>query len=649
MNEPSPTLAIRLLGGLEIRSAGGTPIRLPTRKTGLLVAVLALAGPAGLRREAVAELLWPGRGEAQARGSLRQALGAIRQAAAGTPELAIAGDGDLIRLVAASETVDTALFERGLPDGGSAAVFYRGDLLSGVALDGEVEGWIAPQRAALRRKALDLCERLAGDGRNDAATTALAERLLAGDEAAEEAHRALIRIHLRQGRRNAALKQLERCRDALRRALDAEPEAATLALLEEAPAIAPPLPLPPAPRPIRDQPSIVVLPFENLSGADDEHFVDGVVEDVTSALSRVRDFFVIARQSAFAFKGQAIDLREVGRRLGVEYAVEGSVRRAGARIRIAVRLADARRAAQIWSDRYDFDAADVFDVQDKIAAQVAGAVRPALREAEIALARKRPTDDLGAYERVLRALPLMWSQNPAANDEALALLTQAAAADPAYGRAHALLAWCHSQAVVYLWAQDVAAARRLSLAAIERASPLIDDDPLALAAVGAALSQLQPDQEPAAVFIERALRLDPNNAWAWGRHGYTTLYRGEPEAARAHFERALALSPLDPFAFNMELGLGGCAFLMGDFATAARVARRVTAQHPNLTWVYRQLAYYSALAGDLETAREAVAKLRAAHPHATIESIARDHPVRHIERYWEMIERGLRLAGLPER
>ncbi|MGE0724425.1 MAG: BTAD domain-containing putative transcriptional regulator [Alphaproteobacteria bacterium] len=640
--------AIRLLGGLEIRGADGGAVRFPTRKTALLVAILALAGPAGMRREAVAELLWPDRGEAQARGSLRQALAAIRQQAAAIPALAVATDGDLIRLAAGRDGVDAARFERN-----PSADLYLGDLLQGIALDEAVAGWVAPRREALRRKALDLCERLAGEGTGDAGAANLAERLLAADEAAEEAHRALIRIHLRAGRRNAALKQLERCREALRRILDADPEAATLALLAEAPAGAPPTP--PRPAPVarapgpRDRPSVVVLPFENLSGADDEHFVDGVVEEVTSALSRVRDFFVIARQSANAFKGRAVDLREAGRQLGVDYAVEGSVRRAGERVRIAVRLADATRAAQVWSDRYDFDAADVFGVQDRIAAQVAGAIRPALREAEIALTRRRPTADLGAYERVLRALPLLWSQNATANDEAIDLLDAAVAADPSYGRAHALFAWCHSQAVVYLWAKDVAAARRASEQAIERASALVEDDPLGLAAVGAALSQLQTDQEPAAAFIERALRLDPNNAWAWARYGYVALYQGEAGPARERFERALALSPLDPFAFNVELGLGGSAALAGDFAAAARIARRVLAHHPGLTWVYRQLAYYSALAGDLDAARAAVAKLRAAHPHATIEAIGRNPPMRHIEHYWATIAGGLRDAGLPER
>ncbi|MCC7272516.1 MAG: hypothetical protein IT561_07600 [Alphaproteobacteria bacterium] len=659
-------MLIRLLGGLDVQSPAGTPVRLPTRKAALLLAMLALVGPAGIRRETAAELLWPDRGEAQARGSLRQALAAVRRELDGQDlaALRISGDGDVLRLDAGTDDVDALRFERLLSQGDSAALvaaaaLYCGDLLGGVALPESLERWLAPQREAMRRKALDLCDlasRLGADAPAAAATT-LAERLLATDETAEEAHRAIIRVHLRHGRRNAALKQLERCREALRRELDAEPEAATVALLADDDAgdagpgdgAAPAMAAHGGPyRESGHRPSIVVLPFENLGGPDDSHFVDGVVDEVTSALSRIRDFFVIARQSAFAFKGRAIDIREIARQLGVDYVVEGTVRRAGHRVRIAVRLADAERAAQIWSDRYELDAEDVFEVQDRIAAQVAGAIRPALREAEIALARRRPTSSLNAYDRVLRALPLLWSQNAAANGAAIALLSEAVAVDADYGRAHALLAWCHSQALVYLWSATPEDTRRRVGEAVRHAAGLIDDDPLALTAAGAALSQLQVDQDPAAAFIERALQLDPNNAWAWARYGYVALYRADPASGRDRFRRALDLSPLDPFAFNIELGIAGCHGLEGNYAGAARIVRRVLAQHPGITWAYRQLAYFAALEGDLAGARDAAARLRAAHPQATIASILGSHPMRHLGDYMIELERGLRLAGLPE-
>jgi TolB-like protein/DNA-binding SARP family transcriptional activator/Tfp pilus assembly protein PilF len=656
---------ISILGGLELRSPGGDPVRLATRKTALLLAALALAGERGVRRSALCEAFWADRADAQARGSLRHALAALRRALPDSPDSGIWIEGDLetVALAAEPQEADARLFDqlmgRDTPaELAMAADLYRGDILAGVALPDPLDQWFAPYQRSYRQRALELAERLSlvADGdlpRVERQCHDLAERLLSGDPAAEEAHRALIRLHVRQGQMSAAHRQLERCKEALQRELGVEPEARTHALLDDpaqpvageiASHAAPP---PPTPRD-RDQPAVIVMPFDNLSGDADGYFVDGVVEEITAALSRVREFFVIARQSAFTYKGRFTDVREVGRELGVNYVVEGTVRRGGDRLRISVQLVDAETRAQLWSDRYEGAATDIFEFQDRIAARVAGAIYPAMRNAEIDFARRKPPGSLRAYDLVLQAYPKIWSQNAADNRQAIAMLGSAIAADPSCGRAHALLAWCHSQDVAYLWSLDPGKSRHAARTAVDAAADLIADDPTAMVAVGAAISQCLDDLDRAASFIERALALDPNNAWAWARYAWVAVYRDQPDRAIELFERALALSPLDPLVFNLRLGISFALGLKGEYAIAARLIREVINQHPRVTWAYRQLGYTAALAGDLPTARDAIAKLRAAHPDVSIAVMKARHPSRHVPRSFNLMLKGWRLAGLPE-
>jgi TolB-like protein/Tfp pilus assembly protein PilF len=628
---------LRLLGGLEL---GAPPARLPTRKTGLLLAALALAGPRGMRREALCALLWPDRADPQARNSLRQALAALRQAL--VPPLSIEADLDSVHLAGPAEAVDAWAFETRHDPG-----LYRGDLLAGEALDEAANAFFLPHRQALRRRALALAEQLStnpADAAAEAACASLAERLLVADPAAEEAHRALIRLELRHGHLNAARRRLALCQEALLRELGAEPEPETLALLAE-----PAGPRPPAPAPAHERPSVVVMPFDNLSGAADDYFVDGVVEEITAALSRVRDFFVIARQTAFTYKGRLVDVRAVGAELGVNYVVEGTLRRAGERLRISVQLVDAASRAQLWSDRYEGETTDIFDFQDRIAAQVAAAIHPAVRHAEIEAARRRPPGSLRAHDLVLQAHPRIWAQSAAENAQAIALLRQAIEADPRHGRAHALLAWCHSQAVVYLWTADPAADRRAAALAAETAVGIIADDPTALAAAGAAISQCLDDLARAGTLIEAALALDPNNAWAWQRHGWLAIFQNDAEAAMARFRRALALNPLDPLAFNLRFGMALAHSIRGDDAEAVRMVREVLHTHPNVTWAQRQLAFMLVRLGDLDGAREAIAKLRAARPGISIALMRQCHPMRHLGARFEAMVDAWREAGLPER
>lgn len=295
------------------------------------------------------------------------------------------------------------------------------------------------------------------------------------------------------------------------------------------------------------------MPFDNLSGQGDEYFVDGVVEEITAALSRVRDFFVIARQSAFTYKGRFVDVRDVGRELGVTYVVEGTVRRGGDRLRISVQLVDAETRTQSWSDRYEGAIEDIFEFQDRIAAQVAGAIHPAIRDAEIELAKRKPPASLRAYDFVMRAFPNLWGRRKDSNNQAIELLRQAISVDPSYGRAHALLAWCHASNASYLWTDQPERELDQARAAIEVAGS-ISDDPTALTAAGAATS-ICGDQERAATFIEKALALDPNNAWAWARLGWIAIFTDDPARATERFRRGMTLSPR-PARIQHETGDG---------------------------------------------------------------------------------------------
>jgi TolB-like protein/Tfp pilus assembly protein PilF len=664
-------MRIRILGGLDAFSAAGKPLRLPTRKTALVLAALVLAGEKGIRRQTLSDAFWADRGDAQARSSLRQALAALRRVLGEDEDGSVRIEGDLetLQLAARADDVDVWRFDdliesSDAADLAQAAALYGGHVLAGIPLPEPLDQWFAPHQRSYRQKALVLVERLSLLPSADLTGVegeclALAERLLAADAATEEAHRALIRLYQHQGHPNAALRQFELCRDTLRRELDAEPEAQTEALIAglrerrtEADtgdaATAQTARLAASTRD-REQPSIIVMPFDNLSGADDEYFVDGVVEEITSALSRVRDFFVIARQSAFTYKGRFVDVREVGRELGVSYVVEGTVRRGGDRLRISVQLVDAETRNQLWSDRYEGATQDIFAFQDKIAAQVSGAIHPAVRNAEIAVARSKPPGSLRAYDLVLQAYPKIWSQSSADNALAIALLRKAIATCSDYGRAHALLAWCHSQDVVYLWSADLQASRIDAERAIEAAAALVGDDPTALTAIGAAISQCLEDLPRAASYFDSALALDPNNAWAWARSAWLAIYQDEPDRARERFERSLALSPLDPLAFNLRIGIAMTYGYKGDYVQSAKLVQGVLKQYPRVTWAYRQLAFVSAMSGDLATARDAIAKLRAAHPNTTIALMKKAHPSRHTPRIFNLMLEGWRRAGLPEK
>ena len=298
--------------------------------------------------------------------------------------------------------------------------------------------------------------------------------------------------------------------------------------------------------PLPDKPSIAVLPFDNMSGDPaQEYFADGVVESITAALSRIRAFFVIARNSAFAYKGRPMNVRAIGRELGVAYVLEGSVQRAGNRVRITVQLVETTGGAHLWAEKYDGALDDIFDLQDKITEQVAGALQPSIRLAEIERARRKRPQDLGAYDFTMRALRHVWTLEKDEVARALELLDQGLKIDPEYPLALALAGWCWAQRAVYGWSEDAVADRAMALSQAERAAGVAADDPLTLTVLGTVHS-IARNHETARLILERAVTIDPNSAWGWSRLGWADAYTLRSESAEEHFQRAEAERPLDP-------------------------------------------------------------------------------------------------------
>jgi adenylate cyclase len=395
-----------------------------------------------------------------------------------------------------------------------------------------------------------------------------------------------------------------------------------------------------------DKPSIAVLPFDYMSESRDGEFLaDGISEDIIAALSRIRSFFVIARNSTFTYKGRAVNVQQVSRELGVRYVLEGSVRRSRDRVRMTAQLIDAVTGAHLWGDRYDGTVEDIFDLQDRITARVVGAIQPSIRAAEIERARRKRPESLNAYDLVMRALPSVWSLDAASNEVATQLLDEALKLDPGYPLALSLSSWCSGQRIIYNWSKDAESDRRDALEKAQAAADLASDDPFVLTVLGATHT-ITREFTAALLLLERALALDPNSAWAWNRSGWLRTFLDDPETGIDHFERAVRLSPFDPMIFNSYAGIGDAHFVAGRYAEAVAWLEKARFANPKAAWLNRFLAAAYALNGRLQQAEICVQKLLAAHPGLTVGAVRNAPPFTK-----EVIDRlceGLRQGGLPE-
>jgi adenylate cyclase len=407
-----------------------------------------------------------------------------------------------------------------------------------------------------------------------------------------------------------------------------------------------------APLQLPDKPSIAVLPFANLSGdPDQEYFADGMVEEIITALSHFPRLFVIARNSSFTYKGRpGIDIRQVGRELGVRYVLEGSVRRAGERVRIAGQLIDASSGAHLWADRFDGVLADIFDLQDTMARSIVGAIEPRLMSAEVERAQRKRAASLDAYDLYLRALPNVYAATREGNDTALSLLKQALAIDPDYAVAAGLASCCYVQRESQRWQTDPETEKTEKQTATDLAHHAIakgPNDPEALAMGGLAIAVFGDELRAGLAAIERAIGLNPNSALALNIAGWVHLYLGEAAVAVMMFERAMRQSPRDPTIFQSYAGLSWAHLFQERFEDAELWAQRAVAEKPNWTTSLRSLAAALGHLGRVGEARAVIERLRALVPDETITSYAPYTRFRSSGRLPLILE-GLRKAGLPE-
>lgn len=403
-----------------------------------------------------------------------------------------------------------------------------------------------------------------------------------------------------------------------------------------------------SPLPLPDRPSLVVLPFQNMSGdLEQEYFVDGLVEDITTSLCCIRSLFVIARNSAFTYKRQAVDVRQVGRDLGVRYVMEGSVRRIGNRVRITGQLVDATTGIHVWGERFDEALDDVFEIQHRVAERVAGAIEPTLLRVEVDRVRHKPTKDLAAYDYYLRGLARLHEGSGEAARTAYGLFVKATELDPMYGAAYGLAAFSagrmKSSGLLTVSAPEVAEGVRLAWLATQHGR----DDPTALCYAALPLSVLGLNPQAARTVIDRACALNPNSAMAWYVSGATRNFLGETATAMTNIERAMRLSPVDPLLHQFLGAMSLALNLEGRHEEAVVVAERAIVEQPNHVATRRHLVESYALAGRLGQARQALDDLVRMAPYTRISKMA-DWSGPLSPEYLARLAETYRLAGMPE-
>jgi TolB-like protein/class 3 adenylate cyclase len=366
--------------------------------------------------------------------------------------------------------------------------------------------------------------------------------------------------------------------------------------------------------PLPDKPSIAVLPFQNMSGdPEQEYFADGMVEEIITALSRIRWLFVIARNSSFTYKGQPGDVKQVGRELGVRYLLEGSVRKGGSRIRITAQLIDAVTGTHLWADRFDGSLEDIFELQDRVALSVAGVIEPTLQAAEIRRSASRPTNDLTAYDLYLRALAVFFPITKERIFAALGLLDQAIAIDRHYGPALAWAAFCHARLVVDGWAQEPDTSRHKAVDLARQALQMGDNDPGILVNAAFVLALFGEDIGAMIGLVDRALALNPSYTRGWYRSGVLRVWAGQPDLAIEHVETSLRLSPRERMGEPLTV-MGQAYFFKHRFDEAAAKLLLAIQDNPGSPLSYRYLAASYAHMGRLDEAQAIVARLRAITP-----------------------------------
>ncbi|MFO1160028.1 MAG: adenylate/guanylate cyclase domain-containing protein [Reyranellaceae bacterium] len=405
----------------------------------------------------------------------------------------------------------------------------------------------------------------------------------------------------------------------------------------------------PPPLALPDKPSIAVLPFQNMSGdPEQEYFADGVVEDIITALSRFKSLFVIARNSSFAYKGHSPDIRQVGRDLGVRYVLEGSVRKAAGKVRIASQLIDSETGAHIWADRFDGALENIFDLQDRVTAEVVGAIAPKLNQAEIERAKRKPVQNLDAYDCFLRGLALSYVVTREAQSEAARLAYRAMEIDPDFSTPYGLAAALNTNRKAQGWVIDSAADEAEITRLASRVSVVGRDDALALSWAGFGLTFVCRAFDTGAAMIDQALSVNENLAPGWANRALASTFMGEHDVAIEQVSRVFRLSPIDPEIYRLEVTMAFAHVLLARYAEAASWAAKALARQPNFVPAMRAATVAHAFIGNLGEAQRLLGQMRQMDPSLTQSSyrtrLTFFRRPQDVDRFVE----GLRLAGLPE-
>jgi TolB-like protein/class 3 adenylate cyclase len=401
-------------------------------------------------------------------------------------------------------------------------------------------------------------------------------------------------------------------------------------------------------RQVSEKPSIAVLPFANMSNdPEQEYFADGMVEDIITALSHIRQWRVVARNSSFVYKGRNVDIREVARDLRVRYVLEGSVRKSANRLRITGQLIDAESGTHIWAAKFDGDLADVFELQDKITESVVGAIEPSLLVAEIERSNRKLPDDMGAYDLYLKALPNLYAMRPDRNKMALDLLHQAINLDPNYAPALGFLAWGYEQRLVRDWGAYGEKDPETAITLAHRAIAADRNDAHVMVTAGFVLTMVARDYEYGLQAVDRAKELNPNIAFVNMLIGVSQTFAGDPEEALIHFDNAIRVSPGDPGAFFFYALAGLSHLFCGRPAEAHELARKSARMYAEWDSTYWALIPALVQLGRIDEARSTVSKFLELSPNATVTRLGELLPIRNPD-YLNLILDGMAKAGLPE-
>lgn len=554
---------IRLLGQFEVRTGDPEPLKLPTRKAEALLAMLAAKPETRHRRDYLAGVLWPQSDSKQARGSLRQTLNLLRKSLGEKGASAICTTGDDLWLDPSGASIDIRLFENGASAATAAALeqavtHYRGDFLEGLEVEGEeFEDWRMAERMRLREVAIAALSRLleqhVADGAAEKAIAA-GERLLSLDSTSEAAYRSLMQAYLTQGARGGAIRQYQRCRKVLRRELSVDPSPETEDLykrITDGVVVS-------AKLPARERPSIAILPFDVPQGDEDIYFAQGVVDDILSELSRFRSLRVIARHSSFSAARLGRAANEIGRELGADFVLEGSIRRSDAEMRIATHLSSTASGLHVSSDRYDVPAKAVFDLEDRIVRQVAGALAIRIDSEILDRAQRRGTEDLGAYDCWLQAMYHLHRDKPRGVEKARKFFQRAITIDANYARAYSGLALTHyNDWNCHNW-DRWAECQSQAFAHARKATELDPSDHIPHCILGQ-VHIYRREFELAEKHHGRSLALNPNDADCLARMAQAHCQLGDPAAGIELGEAARKLNPRFP---DWYVGFLGLPYLM---------------------------------------------------------------------------------------